>query len=58
MSWELLSSLHAGRGALGGLKLTAGRESTGMLLPAPACFPAKTSLPQPEHGLRSHHRLA
>lgn len=52
------SSLLTDQGALAGVKLTARWESTGMLLPAPACFTAETSLPQPEHGLRSRHRLA
>lgn len=41
----------AGLDALGGFKLTKHRH-------APACSAAETSLPQPEHGLRTHHRLA
>lgn len=36
--------------ALGGFKLTKHRH-------APACSAAETSLPQPEHGLRTHHTL-
>lgn len=41
----------AGSDALGGFKLTKHRH-------APACSAAETSLPQPEHGLRTHNRLA
>lgn len=44
------SSLFPDWGALAGVKLSARWESAGMLLPAPACFTAETSLPSPSTG--------